>query len=130
MPTATAEPIEVAILVLAALAFAASLALFGGSWRSWRDAIADRRCEAIRTLAWMRARNEMIRLAISGSVVYSGYVQTTSAAPVNPAPTRPVFQVIWLLIAFACLVQSILNHRDTRHVIDTIERERAAGRMQ
>lgn len=125
--TATAELIEVATAVLAALALAVSMLLFRQALRGYRDACADRRCTAVLTLAWMRVRNEAFRIVVSAGVVYSGFVQATSPAPATVTGNRPIFQVIWLLIAFICLAQSVLNERDTNRTIDIIERERAAG---
>lgn len=123
----TAELIEVATALLAAMALVVSLVMLVRSVRTYRDAVADRRCEAVLTLAWMRVRNELFRIAIAAGVVYSGIVQAISPMPATPSHTRPIFQAIWLVIAFICLAKSVLNERDTRMVIAIIERERAAG---
>lgn len=123
----SAELIEVATALLAAVAVLVSLLMLARSWRTWRDAGVTGRCRAVRTLAWMRVRNEAFRLVIAGGTTYAGVVQVLAPAPAAPGPNRPIFQAVWLLIAFICLAKSTLNERDTRRVIATIERERAAG---
>lgn len=124
-----AEPIEIAIVVLAGLAFCASVYLWWGSLQTARTAEAEGKCEAVRTLAWGRVRNESLRGLVVLLVLAAGYVQVTSPPPMTPGPNRLALQVTWAIIAGINLVMSVLNERMVRRVVSVIERERAAGRM-
>lgn len=125
----TAEPIEVATVVLALLAMLASVTLLWQAWQTYRAAVAGEKCEAVLTLGLGRVVNEMIRSGISAGVGYAGVVNTLSPRPPIVTENRAIFQSIWLLIALGCFVQSLLNERNSRRVISIIEREREAGRM-
>lgn len=127
MPNNT-ELIEASIVVLAALACCVSALMLRRAWGTWRAAATERRCEAVRLLAWLRVRNEVFRLAISAGVTYAGLTQAMNPAPLTPSPNRAILQVIWLMIAVLCLAKSILNERDTRRVMEIVERERGEKR--
>lgn len=125
-----AEPIEAATVLLALLALLVSVTMLASACRTYYAAVTAGKCEAVLTLGWLRVRNEAFRVAISAGVCHAGLVNTWSPPPAVITSNRAVFQAIWLGIAFACLVQSVLNQRDNHRVVTIIERERAAGRMK
>ena len=116
----TVEPIEAAIFLAAIAALIASAIMLAEALDVW--GLTQR--GPIRILAWMRVRNEATRLLISAGVTYAGWLQVTGPYPAAPSVYRGALQVVWLVIAVGCLVQTILNYRDTRRVIRDIERER------
>lgn len=124
----TSEPIEIVLVLCAGLAFAASSLL---CWSAWQTASgANDKCEAVRMLAWLRVRNELIRGLIVLLVLSAGLIQVFSPPPLQASPARPWLQAVWVLIALKNLLQSVWNEISVRRVMALIERERAAGRMR
>lgn len=121
----TAEPIEILLVLTAGLAFSASVWLCWRSVPTARAAVASGRCEAVRTLAWLRVRSEALRAVVVGLVLVAGWLQVIAPPPDVPGPYRAYLQVAWVLIAGLNLVQSVWVEETIRYVIRVIERERA-----
>lgn len=126
----TAEPVEIALVLVALTAMLLGSGLFVRAYETAVVAEVDGRCEAVQRLAWLRVRNEAIRLMIVGLVFTAGVIQLMQPMPLVPTVQRGWLQVIWVLIALGCLVQSLTNERTIKRVIGVIERERASGRMR
>lgn len=119
----TAEPIELALVLVAGLAFAGSVAL---GWRAWQSACyAERngRHESVRLLGRLRVANEGMRGLLVLAVLLAGLIQATLPSPPVPGPSRPYLQAIWVTIAAGNLLMSIVNEIVIRRVIATIERD-------
>lgn len=124
-----AEPIELLTTGLALMALFASLGLCWRALLAARLAEAEERCDAVRTLAWGRVENEIIRGVVVLLVLAAGVSQVTTPMPLVPSPLRWWFQTEWAIIALLNLVQSLRNERRVKRLIEIIERERSAGRM-
>lgn len=119
-----AEPLEILIVAVAAVALLTSLRLCWQTWLTARTAADAGRCEAVRELAWLRVRNELLRAVVVACVLYSGFVQMTAPPPMAGSPYRHVLQLVWVVIAGCNLALSVGNDLTIRRVIKIIERER------
>jgi len=126
----TAEPAEVVTTVFGVFALAASLYLLVGSIMTARAAERMGKCDAVRSLAWGRVENELMRGVVVLVVLLAGIGQLVTPMPEAGSSLRAFYQWSWAVIAILNLVMSLRNERRVHRVVTIIERERAAGRMQ
>ncbi len=124
MTVQTAEPIEILLACVASVAlYRAGVELWDSFW-TWRTATTERRCEAVRKLAWMKVRTAGKDVGLCLLVLVLGASSVLTDAPLNPNPLRLYFQIGWNLVVLWTLVNTAVNGRDADRVADIIEEER------
>lgn len=120
----TAEPIEIILACIASVALYQAGGALWDAWRTWRATMASGRCEAVRTLAWMKLRTAGKDVGLCLLVLILGTSSILIPAPINPNPLRVFFQSGWIVVVVWTLVNTAINSRDSDRVAEIIERER------
>ena len=117
----TAEPIEIAILILAIAALLVSAWLAHEAFQVM--VVVQAGSAIMREISWLRFQNEAISVGIASLIVWVGWLQATSAAPLVPSVTRMPSLLILAAIAALSLLRSLVTAVSGQQIVRMIERE-------